>query len=299
MDGKIEFVRFCEVLSVEDAYGSDRVLVKVLPEDGNIDGSKVSPYEKNFYAFPLMPKMFRVLQKKGECVLVLFTTTEANSQRYYIGPIITQDNRMYSEPYQTAERFTRGGYEDFDANPRENEASYGVYPNETDIMISGRKNADIQITDNDVKIRAGVKLCDETDKYNVTFNKENPSFVKLKYHNDAILDGSVKSTATIVADKINLFGNASSEPSVMITNEKRDNELIEDDELDKIMKDAHKIPYGDKLVEILKEIINVIRNHTHHFPTLPPDNTHLLKLEEQEKAYLDQGQLLSDSIRIN
>lgn len=299
MDGKIEFIRFCEVVSIEDAYGADRVLVKVLPEDGSTDEKNISPYEKSFYAFPLMPKMFRVLPKKGECVLVLFTTTEANSQRYYIGPIITQDHRMYSEPYQTAERFTRGGYEDFDANPREDDTLYGVYPNETDVMVRGRKNADIQITDNDVKLRAGVKLCDETDEYNIAFNKENPSFVKLKYHNDAILDGTVKSTATIVADKINLFGNGSSEPTVTITNENNDNELIEDDKLDELMQDAHKLPYGDKLVEILKEIINVLRNHTHKYSMLPPDKTYLSKLTEQEKAYLDQEQLLSDSIRIN
>lgn len=299
MDGKIEFVRFCEVLSTEDAYGADRVLVKVLPEDGDTDGKQLSPYEKSFYAFPLMPKMFRVLPKKGECVLVLFATTEANSQRYYIGPIITQDHRMYSEPYQTAERLTRGGYEDFDVNPRENEEAYGVYPNDTDIVVSGRRNADIQITDYDVKLRAGVKLCDESDDYNIALNKENPSFVKLKYHKDALVDGTVKSTATIVADKINLFGNGSSEPSVTITNEKNDNELIEDDKLDELMQDAHKLPYGDKLVEILKEIINVLRVHTHKYPMIQPDKTYLEKLTQQEKAYLDQEQLLSDSIRIN
>ena len=65
------------------------------------------------------------------------------------------------------------------------------------------------------------------------------------------------------------------------------------------MQDAHKLPYGDKLVEILKEIINVLRNHTHKYSMLPPDKTYLSKLTEQEKAYLDQEQLLSDSIRIN
>lgn len=300
MSGKIDFIKFCKVISVEDSYGADMIYAQVMPEDNSADKEHIGEYEKSFKAFPMLPKMFRVKPKPGEAVFVFTTTNDANSQRYYIGPIITQDDRMYNEPYEDAEAYTRGGYTDFGQNKRENDRLNGAFPNDNDVVIRGRKNADIYVTDNDVKLRAGVKKCENGNESNISVNLENPAFVKVKYHENPILDSEVNSTVTVVADKINFFGNKSYDPEVHLTNKERDNELIEDDKLEELMKDAHQLPYGDKLIEILKEIIRVLKDHTHPYSMCKPTQNPLFdKLNQQYTNLLEQEQLLSDTIRIN
>lgn len=302
MNGKIDFIKFCRVIDVDDENGADRVYATVMPEDNSKEKTTENIKDKGMWAIPLLPKMFRVLPKVGEGVFVLFASSEVNSQRYYIGPIISQDHKLYNEPIESSLCYARGSYTDFDRNERNDSSLCGVFPKQNDVFVRGRKNADIQITDDDIKLRAGVKVCDEEYTENIKFNNIDPSFIKLKYHKNLLLNDEVKSTATIVADKINLFGNQSTDPEIEINNSIDDgwnDELIKDDKLDKLMQDAYRLPYGEKLVEILKEIIKVLRDHTHPFPMKPPYESFFDKLNNQESILLDKEQLLSNSIRIN
>lgn len=101
------------------------------------------------------------------------------------------------------------------------------------------------------------------------------------------------STATIVADKINLLGNNSKQSNYKLTD--RD-DLITDEEMRKIVETAHQLPYGDKLIEFLDIFRKAFLNHTHSHYLLPPipDPETIPQLEGYNLE-----RMLSDTVRIN
>ena len=290
MEGKIQTVRFCKVISISDDTDADRIKVRLSPEDNSKSIDEID------YAFPILPKMFHVKPKVGEAVLVLLAVTnDGNSQRYYIGPVVSQDHRLNFDPYfQGADSFLRGAFKKFDVAPRMNPDHNGILPNDNDIVIRGRKNADIQITDDDVRIKAGVKVVDDANAYNMMFNIKNPSYAKFKYHNASLADGS-RSTATIVSDKIALLSNNS--PNYFYTTDR--NDLITDDELNRVIESAYKLPYGEKLVEFLKAFVDAFVKHTHPYPMMPPNPFYTSTILEKKAQLLDKGEMLSNTVRIN
>ena len=168
-----------------------------------------------------------------------------------------------------------------------------IVPEDNDIVIRGRKNSDIQLSDDDVRIKSGVKLVGE-DKYKISFNQKNPAYIKTKYHLNPLYDGS-KSSATIVADKIALLSHLS--PNYYNTTDRKD--LITDEELNKVIESAYKLPYGEKLVEFLKVFVEAFVTHTHPFPMLPPNPAHTIELNSKKADMLERGTMLSDTVRIN
>lgn len=291
MDGKISCVRTCRVLSIKDDEGADRIKVRLAPEDND------KTVEEIDYAFPLLPKMFYTKPKVGEAVLVLLAiSNDGNSQRYYIGPVISQLHHMDGDMYEDrALSFMRGAEIKLDPNPaNEHEKSDGVYPEKDDISIIGRKNCDILVKPDDIRIRAGVKLMDTSDRYNIEFNHKNPAYIKVKMHENE-LDDSVNSTVSVVADKIALLSNNA--PGNYELTDRQD--LITDEQFNKIINEAYSLPYGEKLVEFLKLFVNAFITHTHNFPMLPPNPSFTTDLLTQKAIMLDKGEMLSDTVRIN
>lgn len=290
MEGKINTVRFCKVISVEDDTDADRIKVRLSPEDN------AKTIDEIDYAFPLLPKMFHVKPKIGEAVfLLLATTNDGESQRYYIGPVISQDHKLYNDPYFSgADSFLRGAYKKLDIAPRMDPQQKGILPKDDDIVIRGRKNADIQITNDDVRIKAGVKVVNEENEYKMSFNTKNPAYAKFKYHKKS-LAGDTKSTASVVADKICFLSNNS--PNYYELTDR--NDLITDEELNKVIESAYKLPYGEKLVEFLKTFVEAFTKHTHDFPMLPPNSFYTAELSSKKADLLDNEKLLSDTVRIN
>ena len=323
--GAIKGVRYCQVVSVSDDTDSDMIKVKILPEDSAYGND----YSKLPYAFPLLPKMLHVKPKVGEAVFV-FLTEEDNSmsQRYYIGPVISQDHRIFKDNYLYATSFMRGTAFEPDIAPRTKKEFNGILPNDDDIVIRGRKNADIQITNDDVRIKSGVKVVSPNNDYDMHFNTQDPAYIKVKYHPGGLIqqkksDGTtvtnqngylqlqnnesqkllkkgeeeVMSTVTLVADKINLLQNHSKEKEFTTTDTI---DLITDDELKRALNEAYKLPYGEKLVEILSIFIDAFVKHTHPFSMLPPCNADgIPDLIDKKTEYLDNGKMLSDAVRIN
>ena len=290
MEGKINGVRFCKVISISDDTDADRIKVRLSPEDNNKSDTELD------FAFPILPKKLHIKPKVGEAVLVLLATmNDGNSQRYYIGPVISQDHKLNFDPYFCgADSFLRGAYKKFDVAPRMNPDQQGILPKDDDIVIRGRKNADIQITDNDVIIKSGVKVVNESNNYEMSFNTKNPSYIKTRYHTEPLIDGS-KSTSTIVGDKIVLLSNTS--PNYFNLTDR--NDLITDKELNNVIDSAYKLPYGEKLVEFLKTFVKAFNNHTHNYPMLPPNPFHLEELNAKSTEMLDNEKILSNTVRIN
>ena len=295
MKGKIKGVRFGTVEFNNDECDAGRIKVKIHPED-----SSVKNYDDLEYAFPLLPKFMHIIPKVGEAVLVLLSeTNDGNTQRYYIGPIITQEQFLYYESHLNATAYQKGGFTKFKEAPSMDPKKEGALPPKDDIVIRGRGNSEIQFTENDIRIKAGCKRFDsQKDKQNsggrnFIFNESNPSYIKLKYHDT---EDNPYSTATIVADRINLIGNRSTDPKVETVDRK---DLITDKELQAVYDEAYKLPYGEKLVKLLTKMIEVFNEHTHEYNMLPPNGYFIEKLQPMKAELLDNEKLLSDSIRIN
>lgn len=290
MSGKISLVRFCKVISVDDETDADRIKVRLSPEDNSKTIDDID------YAFPLLPKMLHIKPKVGEAVLVLLAiTNDGNSQRYYIGPIISQDHRLFNDPYLNgADAFLRGSLRKFDVAPSTNPENNGLLPKDNDVCIRGRKNSDLQITDNDIRIKSGVKLVHEDDKNQMSFNEKNPGYIKIKYHLNP-LDGNTHSTTSIVSDKIFLLSNSS--PNYFKTTDRED--LITDEELNKVMEKAYRLPYGELLIDFLNTFVKAFLEHTHDFSMLPPNQAHTSTLITKKASMLDQEQMLTNTVRIN
>jgi hypothetical protein len=148
----------------------------------------------------------------------------------------------------------------------------GAVADDEDIAIYGRKDAEVIIKDEELQIRSGAR---RTKNGTVTFNKEDPSFIKLKYHEEPLTQKKLsinkthhktKSTAVVVADKI-MLASPSGDGGVNLTN---NGDLISDEEMQKMIERIHMLPYGDTLVDFLYLLVKMFKEHTHKYDNLPP-----------------------------
>ena len=77
--------KYGTVVSSNDEFDGDRVKVHIK----GIDPQKYK-LDEIPYSFPLIPKTFYVKPKMGETVLVFSQDGSFNSDRFFIGPIISQ-----------------------------------------------------------------------------------------------------------------------------------------------------------------------------------------------------------------
>ena len=292
-------IKLCEVVSIDDEFNSGRIKVRLYPEDNGIALDSIP------FAFPLLPKMFNVSPKVGEAVIVFLTESgNGYSNRYYIGPIISQLPNLEYDGFHTR---AFSNYSDSFIKPSPDFAkvntAIGAFGDKEDVTIYGRKGTDIILKENDIRIRAGARL-DGDNVIGKTFNRLNPAYLKLKYNDTPLtieyydvnthktnIVKSWNSSATIVADEINLISN-NSNSNFITTDEK---ELISDEEMKKIIQNAHALPYGDVLVQFLKRFLWEFQNHTH---TFPGKLTALYKGHEDFFNY-DFDPMLSKNVRIN
>lgn len=283
-------IKLCRVESIDDIHNSGRIKVRLHPDDDRDTLDKVP------YAYPLLPKMFNVLPKVGEAVIIFLTAAgDGKSNRYYVGPVISQMADLeYSSYYTNA--FTN--YPDSLVSPKPDQDllndAIGAFGDKQDVSIYGRKGTDIILKENDIRIRAGARI-DGDNKIGKVFNRYSPAYLKLKYSDTPLsIENNGKkwnSSATLVADEINLISNTSNR-NFITTDEK---ELISDEEMKKIIQNAHALPYGDVLIQFLKRFLWEFQNHTHVYPgTL----TTLYAGHEDFFNY-DFEPMLSKNVRIN
>lgn len=292
-------IRFGRVTNIDDPHGGDRIQVRTTFDN---------PLEKNKdlpYYIPLLPKMLHIKPKVGELVLVIsMAAGDFNNFNYYIGPLISQEDKLFYEDSNAAIRLTETGYIGWGPNPHlKKGVKPTLYPAPDDIAIEGRKDTGIQLKNEEVRIKAGVKVVNSLGREPKN-NTETPAFISLKYYpeNNYETDG-FKSTATIVADKINLIGTHTTDPATKEipvteskdTNAKDKDNLISDSAMKELLNKAHQIPYGDKLIEFLDILRTAFAKHVHPFPTMAPCNDENMKAV----ATYDLQGTLSDNVRIN
>lgn len=300
--GKVEYVEGDESFGIADDAGAWRIKVR-LDSDGN------TPTVKLPWAFPLNPKVLQSVPRVNEGVFVLTSNlNKPNSQRYYIGPIISQPQ------YQEFCDYGLGGRgpamsllsvsklstnKPLTSISRKKEITNGAFPNLQDVALIGRGQEDIVLKyrntssgkESEIDLRAGIRLkpTDSNIKFmkgNVVFNNQDPGYIQVKYSNNGISglkSGSgdndidkyesidrrtANSVVNVVSDKINLISHKDSNRFGELITDREN--LIKDGELDQIMSNLHRAVYGDELIILLKKIISVLATHTHPIGTLPP-----------------------------
>jgi hypothetical protein len=108
-----------------------------------------------------------------------------------------------------------------------------------------------------------------------------------------VAKGEFESVINIVADKINLIGSDSRE----IYKFNDTDELISDEEVGRFVKEAHQLPFGDKLIEFLRIFITAFQSHTH--PWVGAGMTPCKDITYKALADYNLESILSTTIRIN
>lgn len=303
-----KYLKFGTVVSIDDEYGLGRIKVR-------INGTTATGGDKNTtdadlpYAFPMMPKHLQVTPKVGEAVWVfVFDKNRQHTDRLYIGPITSQLDRLtYDDGKLTALRGFSFGAMQPNTNIGDIPQLVGIFPNKEDISIQGRYNTDITQKVNEIVLRAGkFESTPVTDKnpYPFIFNTKTQAYIQIK--NDVSLsnqgDNSGRGTITnIVANKINLITHKDGSPRFNVTGQ---DTLISDDEMFRILEEAHQLPFGDVLIEYLKLLKEALFAHVHNGNGNPATDltasgnkqalaTFKSRAEDLEKS------MLSKNIRIN
>lgn len=296
-------VRIGTVMEVENdlsVSGSCASRVKVRLDNGDTD-NEISDYP---WCFPLLPKTVQSIPKIGESVFV-FTARigDVGSQRYYIGPIITQPQYFSYTPAKIARTmFETAKYKPL-PKISNNSLTDGSFPSEKDVAIIGRGEEDIALKYDDhtrsseVSLRAGIRgpiygTDDKTLIGNVVFNGKDPAYVQVK-RKQGIAEGAT-SFVNIVANKVNIMSNKDTSVSHNLGDSKT---LVNEEEFQNVMDSLHQVPLGDKLYELLVLMRGAILSHVHPFPGMPQcgDSSGYI---DRLKDY-DMNSILSDYVRIS
>ena len=300
---KETLIHICRVESVVDDEAGLRIKVKLPNFDDNLD------IDEWPYVYPLLPKHLHINPKVGESVLVILQRQGAGEGiRFFIGPLVSQQYMLGYDPHFNSKTFLNNTRTiPPEQNPEMDPENEGSIPNREDVAIQGRENSDIVLKNNEVRIRCGFKSNPKSNTVNkrLHFNKKNPSYIQMKYapkvnvtenNGGYSVDGVTnESSINVVADKINLLSHIS---NTYFNLTDRQN-MISDEELVKIEKLAHAIPYGDVLVEYLIFLTKLFMSHVHPFPGLSPSFT-LAEKERLDSALKNMKQdMLSKSIKVN
>lgn len=290
-DNNRNLIYLLPVLSVIDDNEGLRIKVRIPYLD-----EPEKPVSELPYVFPLLPKLLNINPKLNEMVLVILQSIGgAYTNRFFIGPVISQPQKMnYDACNYSAQSLLRGNQitKPLPA-PSLNPDNEGTLPDRDDIALEGRVNADVVLKPEELRLRCGFKAnpYGPTDD-NLRFNNVDLAYIQMKYNKTKDAEEKDYSSAiNIVADRINLLSH-DSKTYFNLTDRK---ELINDEEMKKILEKAHRLPYGDVLIDFLKQFIQVFRNHTHPFAMAKP----VFYTQEEKVLSTNLDDFLSNSIRIN
>lgn len=287
------------VRSIDDYEDGGRIKVYIEKIDIN------EPEGKN--AFPLIPRLINCVPKVNEKVLVFGLKDDSRNslQRFYIGPIISQYQNIF-------EALGDRAMSSFDHIPYQNKIALknyanakGCFSDKDEIAINGRKNCDIIVGDNSIRIRSGARMFDEGTTKAFKFNTANPAFAQLTFHekpfvvDKPVIDRqgditkkqqTVESTAVIAAEEVMLV-SARDYPYDLTRGR---GEMITDESMKKLIEELHPIPYGDVLAKYLNIFRTAFLNHVHNWgPAEPcPGSEGYDKL-----VNLDFNEMVSENIR--
>lgn len=131
-----------------------------LPWELGTNGRQPDPYVVE----PFLPKHLNIIPKIGESVkLIYYNAGDSVSQKEYIAPQISNYDKLNFDSVESGRSYSkRTTFQPTIKNLRGN----GLVPDPTDIAISGRKNSDIVLPDNEIIVRAGHQNMSNQSKNN-------------------------------------------------------------------------------------------------------------------------------------
>lgn len=310
-----QYLKLGEVMSIDDPLGLNRIKVWIKGSVSNGGDDELlggaNGVERLPWCLPLLPKHITVKPKVGEMVMIfVFNRQKEGSDRLYIGPIISQLNKLDFDSARTTALagFTFGPVQP-NVTPENIPDLQGVFPAPDDVSIQGRYNTDITQKNNEVVIRAG-KFVETTvtqlNPYPIKFNFDTQAYIQIKNNvklpkvTETEVGDRIGSVTNIVANKINLITHGGS-PNFNTTNQI---DLISFEEMEKILSTAHQLPFGDVLLQYLRLLKEAFFAHVHRGNGLPPTdltisgNKQAVKEFKDNAANLEQS-MLSKNVRIN
>ncbi len=300
-----KYLKYGLVVTVTDEFGLGRIKVRIKGSQsvGGDDGVTDADLP---YATPLIPKHLSAYPKVGESVWVfVLDKNRQHADRLFIGPIISQLDKLQKDNGLTT---ALAGFTFGPVGPKVNVNTIpqlkGVFPDIEDISIQGRYNTDITQKHNQIVIRAGkfeTAAPSSTNPYPFQFNAKTQAYIQIK--NDVILnDKNEKGTITnIVANKINLITHKDGSPRFNVTGQ---DELISNEEMLRVLDEAHQLPFGDVLIEYLKLLKEAFFAHVHNgngnpATDLTSSGNKLALATFKSRADDLEKSMLSKNIRIN
>ncbi len=321
----INYIKYGEVMSVDDPNGLGRIKVWVKGSVSNGGDDELVGSDNNYenlpWCFPMLPKHLSVQPKIRESVLIfVFSNEKENVDRMYMGPIISQLNKL---DFDSARTTALAGFTFGPTKPNINITNkgnaiaipelVGVFPDPEDISIQGRYNTEITQKKNEIVLKAG-KFVEAPifnpaeNPYPFVFNTATQGFIQIKNEaviettkvNDTLTNNRTGTITNIVSSKINLITHGGS-PKFNVTNQQN---LISDDEMLRILSQAHQLPFGDVLLEYLKLLKEAFLHHVHNGHGNKSTDLTIEGNKQAVKAFVDKAKELEDSmlsknIRIN
>lgn len=244
---------FGVVVDNNDPNDSGMLYVRIPELDKNMETKNL------IKAYPLLSKVNNyTIPTIGEAVIVfLIDPDKPYTNRFWVGPIISQFQKMEQDPYQTALNLT----DQPNNTPLEPISSIptakGLYPSkyERDVVYSlGRNNTDIKHEKNKVTIRAGKHL---TDKPTVR-NEKNTALIQMYLSEDN------KNSYKVDYADYHLF---LSYLSTQLTSQ----DLTESDYKNVIDK-GYSFLKAEPTIELLKLMIKLLLEHTHPYNNVKTSN---------------------------
>lgn len=300
--------KIASVVDVNDKTGQGLILAHIIPDDNR----KSEEEKKKCWSVPLLPRVFGVTPKVGEKVLVFII----DGQRYYIGPIYGQLSNLDDASGLDSTAALQGSASGPGVNPEMKEDVKPALPEVDDVAINGKGYSGMYVKKKDVVIHSGLKVLGGKNKIHRNV-KGNDAAIQVSYDEE----GNPKSSITMHADVIGLFGNSEVAPFESKNLHKKDRHYISNEDLNELFHTAQSIPYGEKLCKVLLKIISAIMNHTHPISTRTPfvvgdvknisEYVTLIKGSGNEKLNIDdkyestedntllEEEILSPNVKIN
>lgn len=284
------------VVNIDDPTEQNRIIARIvnLDQNGKILGGRDrdTPDDKLPFCIPMLPEHFHVRPLVGEMVFIFLENPSDNSApRYWIGPIITSKLKLKLQDYKEAVKIF--DYTVFNVNPnvKDKPKVATVYPEQADVAMQGRGDADLMLRQREAYLVAGKFVA---DTFNI--NTETPSYLQLKQF-DNITVGPLKkySQANLQSTNINIFSPIGKFRNKDLAKYEVNEELKS---FGDFANTLHPTVFGDELVKLLNLIVVVLITHVH-----TPQNPLVPIPESKElQEYTVEGKLqniLSKFVRIN
>lgn len=284
------------VVNIDDPTEQNRIIARIinLDQDGKILGGRDrdTPDDKLPFCIPVLPESFHVRPLVGEMVLLLLENPSDNSApRYWFGPQINSKLKLKFQDYKEAVKIFDYTIFNVNSNINNKPKVSTVFPEQADVAVQGRGDADLMLRQREVYLVAGKFKPNSFD-----INIDTPSYLQLKQF-DNVQTGPLKaySQLNMQSTNINIFSPIGKFRDKNLAKFEKNDDLTS---FGDFAASLHPTVLGDELVKLIDLIIRVLLNHIH-----TPQNPLLSIPESKElQEYTIDGKLqniLSKYIRIN